>query len=1086
MGQSLHYLNTFVFSIVISLLFSCEEKKEQNPKVDQKPLFELLSFERTGLTFANKIHESAAMNVLFYEYYHNGAGVGVGDFDNDGLKDLYFVGNFGKNILYRNTGNLTFEDISDSANAHGSFGWSTGVSIIDINNDGLLDIYLCKSGNFEINDRRNELLINLGNLKFENQAKAYGLDDPGYSNQAVFFDFDRDGDLDVFILNHPVNPSNNQDFKLLRNTKDYYGSDHLYENRNGKYVDISESCGLKNNSIGFGLSVSIFDFNNDLFPDIYVANDYLEHDYLYLNNGNGTFSEISNKAFKHTSNFSMGSDIADVNNDGFMDLFVADMAPEDNYRSKTNMSGMAPEKFWKAVNNGFQYQYMINTLQLNNGNSTFSEIAQLAGIDKTDWSWASLFADFDNDGHKDLYITNGLRKDIRNNDFVKIKKQVLEQFPMLNDMERMVAMKNLLDTIPQQKISNYIYKNNGDLTFSKMTSIWGLDYPSFSNGAAYADLDNDGDIDLVVNNIDDPAFLFENKSENTNYLKINLSGPPNNVLGIGSKLKINSNGQWQYAEHYLARGYLSSVDNSLHFGLGDHNLVNEIIVTWPDGKSEIIKNVKANQVLLIDWKNAKSDFNHEKQIHNFFTEVSLKHKLDFNHIDPVFDDFLKQILLPHKMSELGPAFSIADINNDGLDDFFIGGSKGYPGLFFIQDKNGDFKEKIFHDLNKDKDFEDVASVFFDFDNDGDLDLYVVSGSNEFGKESAMYGDRLYINEQGNFISNQNALPKIDFSGSCVKAEDFNKDGLIDLFVGGRQMPEMYPSPVNSMILVNKGQFFEQLDSEKSKALVDLGMLSDAEWFDYDLDGDPDLLVVGEWMPVTVIVQDEGKFNRKVALENSSGWWNCIQKGDVNADGRDDFILGNLGLNVKYKASINEPFQVYANDFDENGHFDIVLSSLKGQKEFPVRGRQCSSEQLPEIKTKFPTYDLFAKATVEEIYTKEELENAIHYQAQIFETCVLYHQGSEKLTLEKLPIEAQFSSVESVILEDFNTDKRMDILLVGNKEETEVETPRCDASYGMILFQNDKGTFSSTQGQFGLQIDGNVRDLGKIRIKDKKS
>ncbi|MEQ8518550.1 MAG: VCBS repeat-containing protein [Cytophagales bacterium] len=1073
-----------IITIPILLISACETQKATEIIAEKSNTnFELLDYTQTGVDFANIIQDKPMMNVLMYQYYHNGAGVACGDFDNDGLTDLYFVGNFGKNHLYKNLGNFKFRDVTDSSNAAGGFGWSTGVCLIDINNDGLLDIYLSKSGDFAEEQRKNELLINQGNMTFLEQAAEYGLDDPGYSNQAAFFDFDLDGDLDAYVMNHALNTNSNADISSINSDKDRLYSDHLYENQNGKFVDISKKAGLNWNSIGFGLGLGVGDFNNDMYPDIYICNDYLEHDYLYQNMGDGTFREILKDAIRHTSNFSMGNDIADINNDGFLDIFVADMAAEDNYRSKTNMSGMNPEKFWSAVDRGFHYQYMINTLQLNNGNNTFSEISQLAGLDKTDWSWAPLFGDFDNDGFKDLLVTNGLRKDERNNDFVKKKKELLKDFQFISEEEKMQIIKKILDMMPSQKIPNYIYRNNGDLTFEKKIKDWSFETPSFSNGASYADLDNDGDLDLVINNIDDAAFIYRNNTVSNNYLKIRVEGPGQNRAGMGLKVVCQASNGIQYAEHYTSRGYLSTVDNLMHFGFSDIEVIEKVALYWPDGKKQILENVKTNQLLLVKYDDAKEKGQISEMIKNpiQFQDLSDDYELKHTHKESPHDDYIKQVLLPHEMSKLGPGMTVADVNNDGLEDIYICSAGGYGSVLYLQKDDNTFERQKIAAFEQNSKYEEINSVFFDADNDGDQDLYVVCGSSEFGSQSEMYQDILYLNDgNGQFAQNNQALPNINISGSCVIPYDLDQDGDLDLFVGGRQVPEKYPNPASSFILINENAQFKYLSSEKAMALKEIGMVSDAEFLDYNEDGKIDLLLVGEWMPLTFILQDEKGFNKKVEIPNSRGWWNCIEASDLNADGQMDYVLGNLGLNVKYHGSPEEPFRVYAKDFDENGLFDIVLSSTKGKDKFPVRGRQCSSEQIPEIKNRFPNYDLFAKATIEDIYTKEELETAINYNAVHFESSLLIRKGAEKFGLKKLPNYAQISAVQDIIIDDFNKDGLKDIILAGNLEEMEVETPRCDASYGLLLLQNGDAEFNYAQN-YNLNMSGNVRSIQTIII-----
>ena len=769
--------------ILLSTLFyvSCQERgtvseKQKNSSLEQA-LFTSLPPSKTGVTFQNEIPESSTMNSMVYEYFYNGGGVAVGDIDKDGLPDLYFVSNLKDNKLYKNKGNFQFEDITQKAAVKGTFGWSTGVTMADVNADGWLDIYVSKSGKGKAQNRANELFINNKNNTFTESAAKYNLNFSGYSTQAAFFDFDKDGDLDLFLLNHNVSPINTNNPENFKTKKDKNVGDKLYKNENRKFIDVSQQAGILSNPLGFGLGVSIGDLNNDGWADIYVANDYIEHDYLYLNNGNGTFSEQSKQVTKHTSNFSMGTDIADFNNDGWADIISLDMVAEDNYDIKTSMSGMNPAVFNHAVKHGFQHQYMFNALQLNNGvlqgekttNPLLSEVAHLAGVSNTDWSWAPLFADFDNDGWKDLFVSNGLKRDFRNNDFRKHKLKRLKKAQ--KSMEKMTkVMEELVAQTPQRKTTNYFFKNNKDLTFSKKSTEWGITTPSFSNGAAYADLDKDGDLDLVVNNIDEPAFILKNNATQ-NYLQFELKGPSSNPFGIGTKISIQIEDAIQVVENYPTRGYQSAVEPLLHFGLGKEEEVHKVEIIWSDGKQQTLKNIAANQRIELNYQDATAPkppiINSKRE--PLFKDITANCGLHHRHIENDYDDFAKESLLPHKMSQFGPALAVGDFNGDGWDDFFIGAAKGYSAELYLQQANGSFRPSNFQIWEQEKNYEDVDAAFFDADKDGDLDLYVVSGGNEFPAESIWLQDRLYLNDgKKNLIRNKKLLPKMLTSGGLCK------------------------------------------------------------------------------------------------------------------------------------------------------------------------------------------------------------------------------------------------------------------------------------------------------------------------------
>ncbi|MEL7534395.1 MAG: VCBS repeat-containing protein, partial [Bacteroidota bacterium] len=937
-------MNRLFFSILLlsfTSIFSlsCQTQTAYAPQ-SEAPLFESLKVSESGINFFNHIEETDQTNFFTYEYLYNGGGVAVGDVNGDGLPDLYFTGNMVVNRLYLNRGNLKFEDVTVKAQASYLNDWCTGASMVDINADGLLDIYVCASGWYdgaEKDTRRNILFVNqgvdeAGVPKFVDQAAQYGLDDPAQSTQVCYFDFDRDGDLDLYMANHP------------REFKEYVGDfvakkknppadhrDKLYRNDNGKFVDISDQAGIIN--YGHALGVVSLDYDKDGWEDIYVSNDYQENDYLYRNQGNGTFVNVINEATRHTSKFSMGVDASDYNNDGWPDIFTVEMLAADNKRQKTNMAPMNPSIFWQSVDYGFGYQYMHNSLQLNRGNGQFSEIAYLAGVASTDWSWAPLFADFDNDGWKDLFISNGYRKDVLDKDFKKeLKYKLQNEKNTYSDLEAM---------IPTSKQRNFLFQNQGDLSFAQRKD-WGLEELVNSNGAVYADLDLDGDLDLVLNHMEDTARIYRNMGRERgigNYLQIALEGPAQNPQGIGAKVEIQTaDGKTQYQSANNIRGYQSSVEPILHFGLGMQNKLRQISVLWPDQKRQIITDVEANQRLTLKYQDARDAGRAQITVpERLLTELAFP---KIKHEEKVYDDYQHQVLLPHKLSQEGPCIAVGDVNGDGLEDAYLGASADYGAKLLLQDKKG-FSEQVVPAFEADKAYEDQAALWFDADQDGDQDLYVVSGSYEFAPNSPMHQDRLYLNDgKGNLSRSNNALPEMLFSGACVEAADYDQDGDIDLFVGGRLTPYQYPKPGRSFILQNEDGKFTDVTDEIAPELSQIGMVKAATWQDFDQDGAVDLIVVGEWMPISVFRNEGDKLSNQsesLGLANTTGWWNCIEGADIDGDGDIDFVLGNLGLNSKNQATSDYPFEIYADDIDGSGSFDIVLGYYQEGKKYPVRG-----------------------------------------------------------------------------------------------------------------------------------------------------
>lgn len=1053
----------------------------------QETLFSLVDNSKTGINFSNELVDTKEHSIFLYANYYGGAGVGIGDFDNDGLEDIFFAANLLDDKIYKNLGNFEFEDKTKMSGIINNGSWSTGVTVADVNNDGLLDIYVsCELYDDAPVLRRNKLYINQGSFKFKESASEWGVDVDRRTRHSVFFDYNNDGLLDLYLLNHPPNTGNFSPFFGKDMSLPEYNL-QLFENKGNHFVDVTKSAGLSRS--GFPNAAVIGDFNKDGWPDIYVANDFDSPDFLYFNNKDKTFTYATETSLRHTSFYSMGVDAADINNDSHLDLMVLDMTAEDNFRLKSNMSGMNPDSFWKVVNDGGHYQYMFNTLQLNNGNDTFSDIAQFTGTAATDWSWSSLVADFDNDGQKDIYITNGLLRDIRNTDADKkiadiVSKKINEyitQNPNNTEITLwdVVDLKELLDLLPSQKLKNYYYKNHGNLEFSNITDSSGLNQPSFSHGASYVDLDNDGDLDLVVNNVNDKPFIYENNSENNgnNFIRLKMV---DDRPTLGTKVKMYYDKEFQYFETTNVRGIYSTSEDVVHFGINKSKAIDSILIEWPDQTLQKIINPKINKTHKV-YKdginiNSKLNINDNKR---FNEDKSI---LNYTHRENYFNDYDKQVLLPHKLSQLGPAIAKGDINGDGLEDLFIGGASGQEASVYIQNENS--FEKIDNDIwTKHKALEDIDAVFFDSDNDGDLDLYVVSGGNEFMPNSSTYLDRLYINDgNGNFTFRRELLPSNFESGSVVKAFDFDNDGDLDLFVGSRMKPWNYPEPASSYLLVNENGKFSNYNSDQ---FTDLGLVTDAEWFDYDNDGDSDIVVVGEWMPITVFKNEDGNFIKEEINTNlgcsSTGWWYSIEVGDLNNDKLPDLIVGNLGLNYKYKASVDEPFEVFYDDFDENGTKDIVLAYYNYGIQFPLRGFSCSSQQVPDLKDKFEKYDIFASLDVQEVYGEENLENALRLSVNTFESAALINNESF-FDFKPLPNYAQFSSVNDIIIKDFDNDQINDLLIVGNMYHAEIETARNDAGNGLFLKGVGDGSFKEVSvSESGFFAPGDSKKIITLNL-----
>ena len=1084
------------------MLSHCQREESHS----QKTMFEVLTKQESGIDFANILSENDSINYFNYGYIYMGGGVAIGDIDNDGQDDIYFTGNMVKNKLYLNQGNLKFKDISLEAGVEADKEqWITGATMIDINADGWLDIYVSVSGIW--NSTQNLLYVNQGlnenNIPvFKEMAQQYGIDDPGNSVQGYFFDYDIDGDLDLYVINYPPTPFNSSlnDYRYKMTNCSDIESNTLYLNKgNNVFENITEEAGLK--FYNLSLSAAIADYNKDGWMDIYVSNDFESLDNLFINNGNGTFTDHLLESFNQVSFYGMGTDVMDFDNDGFLDLFQLDMTPEDNRRSKANMQSMNIGKFEDMSSSEFYYQYMQNSLQKNmgtddNGVPHFSNIARLSGVALTDWSWATLFLDIDNDGWKDLFVTNGSRREINNKDFFK----KLEKENNGKRKEEMDLLK-FVKLIPSEKIENFAYRNKGDLTFGEVSKDWGLNHKGFSNGTAYADLDNDGDLDLVVNNLDEESIVYRNTTmdyNGNNYLQIRPKGPSKNPFGIGIKATLYQQGDIQYQELMLSRGFQSSVPPILYFGLGKEKLIDSIKISWPDGKEQILGETHPNKQLVANYENAIEKIEKLNPIKkkSQFTDITALARLEHLHEENRFDDYFYQVLLPHKMSEFGPALTVADVDDDGLEDFFVGGASGQAGAIYKQLSDGSFVQNDEQsDFMKDIIKEDVDAVFFDANNDGYPDLYIVSGGNEFHRNTGGYQDRFYLNDkQGGFIKVSDALPEIRSSGSKVVPADFDQDGDLDLFVGGRHTPRNYPLPADSYILRNDTEDdrvkFSDITSEIAPDLINLGMVTDAVWADFNNDNALDLVLTGEWMPLTFFAQENGKFQNKTqgyGLEKTVGWWFSINADDFDNDGDVDFVAGNLGLNYKYRASKGASFDIYADDFDNNKSMDIVLGYYNDGKQYPVRGRQCSSQQIAAIEVKFKDYNSFAEADLADVYSTQSLESALHYQAYNFASSYVENLGNGTFKITPLPNEAQSSSINSILSKDVDLDGHLDLIISGNLYQSEVETPRNDAGYGLFLKGNGKGDFDAVPYvHSGLLVKGDVKNSSFIQIKKDRS
>ncbi|MCC5930276.1 MAG: VCBS repeat-containing protein [Cyclobacteriaceae bacterium] len=1070
--------NLCLLLITFNFFLSC------NLPSDREKLFEAIPSRHSNVDFSNIINTNDTFNALNFDYIYNGGGVAVGDINNDGLPDLFFSGNMVSSKLYLNKGNFVFEDITESAGVS-THVWITGVSMVDINHDGFTDMYLCVASK-DSTLSKNLLFINNGDNTFTESAAQYGLDDAGYSTHAAFFDYDGDGDLDVYVLTNAYVSSNRNVVRQKKTDGESVSTDRLYRNNgDGTFTNVSREAGILIE--GYGLGVAIADINRDGWPDIYVANDFITNDLLWINNQDGTFTDKASEYLKHQSFNGMGVDIADFNNDGLVDIVVMDMLPPDNLRQKTMFPDINYNQFRMILSLGYTPQYVRNTLQLNNGNNTFSEIGLMAGIHETDWSWAPLFADFDNSGFKDLFITNGYRKDVTNLDFISYN---MEQKVFGTEEAKHEEAMRQLAKLQGAHIHNYMFKNPGSLIFEDVSHDWGFGEATYSNGAAFADLDNDGDLDLIINNIDLEASLFKNHSDKlseNNYLQIRLLGSDKNTMALGSQVTLQTGNTKQFYEHYIHRGYKSTVSDVIHFGLGKTNVVDHLMVVWPDGKVTEINGVNANQRIEISYQDASEKSIDENELDETTGDQLFKRHslsgLDYKHQVINYADFYDQFLLPHKFSRNGPGIAVGDINGDGLEDFYIGGAAGFPGTFFIRNQNG-FEQRS-HDLHIEN--EDLGVLLFDANGNGFPDLYVVSGGNSYHKsEKEKFRDRLYFNDgSGKFTWQPEALPDIFTSGSKVTAADFDGDGDLDLFVGGRIIPGEYPLPARSYILRNNNGVFEDVSEQVLPQLKQLGLVTDAIWTDFDQDGKIDLIVVGEWMPVTFFKNENGIFKNVTGNSGTGhlkGWWNSIAAGDFNKDGKMDYIVGNLGLNTKLKADAKMPLRMYADDFDQNGSIDPIMSRYIQGREHVIHPRDNLIKQIASMKRRFPKYHIYGESDISTTLTKDEIRNSYSLEANFMESAYLENLGNGMFSLKALPEEAQIAPVFGLLVRDFDGDGNPDVLIAGNSYATEIHSGWYDAGKGLLLRGDGKGNFDPVHhSQSGFFADTDAKGMAELQV-----
>ena len=1088
-------------SILLSflvLLVSCKSEKQ---KVDS--LFEVLTSQRTGLDFNNHLTYNQQFNLFKYIYFYNGSGLGAGDFNNDGLVDLFFGSNQGQNKLYLNEGGLRFRDVSNEAKITDDGGWTTGISVVDINNDGLLDIYVCRVGNYETLHSKNQLLINQGLDKngvpvFIDKAHEYGLDFSGFSTQAVFFDYDLDGDLDMFLLNHSVHENGNfQPRNQFTGTFNALSGDRLYQNNSGEagssntqniFTDVTKQSGINSSAIGYGLGVSVADVNNDGYPDIYVCNDFHENDYLYINQKNGTFKEEGQERLMHTSQFSMGVDMADITNDGYPEIMSTDMLSSDPYILKRSLSEGAYDIFNYKLSIGYSYQYTRNNLQLNLRNGLFTEIGLYSGVAATDWSWSPLFFDFDNDGYKDLFISNGIPKRLNDIDYINFVSNgdVQQKIQENNFREKDLS---LIDKFPIIKLPDKFFKNNGDASFTDENILIDGSVPTFSNGAVYADLDNDGDIDVAVNNIDAPALIYENKTSQPgrrSSVQVKLKGPPGNINSIGARIVLFANKGIRTYENYPVKGFMSSRQAPIIIGL-QNTKIDSAFLIWPDNSFQQISFSQNDSNFVFSYNKIGNHFDYNSIINYYknpgaaMIDVTRESGINYVHKENRFSEFDRDPLIPHFFSTEGPALTVADVNHDGLEDVFIGSSRNEKSALFLQQPGGKFTKSLQPALDNDSSYEDVDASFVDVNNDNNVDLVIARGGNEFYGEDEHNSPAVYLNDgKGNFTKSINAFGKLFLTASTIAPCDFNGDGFIDLFIGARTVPREYGETPQSYLLQNDGSGkFTDVTSKYSKDLADVGFVTQALWYDIDKDGDKDLLISLEWGGIMAFINDKGHLTKKI-LSDKNGWWNFILPCDIDNDGDIDLVAGNLGLNSRLKATSTEPVKLYYNDFDDNGNKEQILTYFLGGKEIPFASKAELEKQMPLLKKKFLYAEDFAKANLADIFGADKIRNAKVWSAGYFSNAVLINKGNLQFETKALPWQAQLTPYKDAVVVNANNDSLPDILLMGNYYDNNIEMGRYDADFGTILINKGKGEFE-VEGINGLQIKGQVRHMKQINV-----
>ncbi len=1113
----MYYKYLFRLSVILIhtnfVLYNCN-RNVQPETSSPDALFRMIPPEESGIRFANLLQETDTFNAIFYEYYYNGSGLAIGDLNHDGFSDIFFGANMSPCRLYLNKGDLRFEDATDGCGIHTNGKWITGVSFVDINQDGWLDIYLCAGGN--IHQDYHELLYisnrNKDHLAFRECAAQVGLADDRYSTQANFFDYDRDGDLDLYLVNSAMNLPNKNALRLRKSGGEIINTDRLYRNegidpqsRLPVFRNVSSEAGIVWD--GFGLGSCVCDINRDGWPDIYVCNDYITNDLLYVNQGDGTFKEMIRDYVKHISYSTMGMDIADFNNDGLVDIFTLDMQPEDYYRKRIMSGNMRDyDRYAKELDLGYSSQYVRNMLQVNNGEIegqyTFSEVGLLAGVFETDWSWAPLFADLDNDGLRDLFVGNGIPEDMTNMDFSALWQTKIKENPDIDFPVLFKLLKNNLDKKGNVKKPNVMYRNMGGFVFNDVTRTWGVDQPLYSTGSAISDLDNDGDLDLVLNNLNDPASVYENRAitrdsvrRNSHFLSLKLEGDPPNQEGIGTRISLFSGGRIQYYEHFPVRGFQSMMDPVIHFGLGADTMADSLLVCWPDLKEQRIASLPADQSLILRHSSAEAKSEKRTELpktNKTFTLVATGTKLEYRHREQVFVDFEMQPLIPHQYSREGPGIAIGDINSDGLDDVYIGGSTGYAGRLFIQNREGRFLPSL---LSGSTNYEDMGVLFFDADTDSDLDLYLASGGSGLTPDNPIYADRLFINlGKGAFIAARNAIPEVRVCNAQVSAADYDRDGDLDLFVCGRVDFARYPMPPRSVLLRNDSRGtdikFTDVTGSAAKDLEKPGLVSAALWTDFDRDGWTDLILAGEWMPLTFFRNNQGNLvnvTSATGLENYTGWWNSLTAADFDKDGDTDYAAGNLGLNTQYKVSQQQPMRIVARDFDRNGTLDPVCSYYVQGKSYPIYHRNLLLSQIPSLKNRFKTYEDYARATMEDIFPPEAMKDAYIRDCRFFESAWIENLGNATFRIHALPTEAQFAPVFGMLAEDFDADGNADLLITGNSYSSNVYDGQYDASIGLYLKGDGHGAFVPVPGrESGFFVDGDAKGLAELVMADGSS